>query len=205
MAARQPPAAPDLDNDLDDEGDDDLRPIGNAPAEAGASRRDDRRAHASRVDELAEEHATHPDDEYQPWVRPSSLDAPPPRPGMVQRWVRVQLKGADDPRNRTRRLREGWKPRALDSIPEDWVGFGMNQGDVKGAFVVDDLMLCEMPERIAIQRRKHYARMTAQQMEAVEADLESAQVGGHRILRSHKTTVTHPARVVGRKVEAADD
>lgn len=66
-------------------------------------------------------------------------------------------------------------------------------------------MLCEMPESIYNERKAHYQAQTALQMTAVEADLEQAQVGGHRILRNHTTAVTHPARVIGRKVDAAVD
>ena len=44
--------------------------------------------HDSRVDELSEERATHPT-APMPWVRPSSLEAPPPRDGMTQRWIRI--------------------------------------------------------------------------------------------------------------------
>lgn len=54
------------------------------------------RAHASRVDEATEEHATHQMAD-QPWVRPSNLDAPPARKGYVQRWIRATFRGADDP------------------------------------------------------------------------------------------------------------
>ena len=38
-------------------------------------------------------------EEAKPWVRPTSLDAPPPRPGFVQRWIRVGMNGKDDPTN----------------------------------------------------------------------------------------------------------
>jgi hypothetical protein len=201
--ARQPQVPQDLSDEDEDQG---LQFIGkdSAPADAGASRRDDRRAHDTRVDEVSEERATHQSRKVQ-WQRPSSLDAPPARPGYKQRWIRVSFRGADDPRNRNRRLREGWNPRPLESISADWQGIGANAGSVTGAFVVDDLMLCEMPESIYNERKAHYQAQTALQMTAVEADLEQAQVGGHRILRNHTTAVTHPARVIGRKVDAAVD
>jgi hypothetical protein len=200
--ARQPQVPEELSDEAEDAG---LRFIGkDAPAEAGASRRDDRRAHDTRVDEVSEERATHQRREAK-WQRPTSLDAPPARPGYKQRWVRVSFRGADDPRNRNRRLREGWNPRPLESISAEWQGIASTAGPVTGAFVVDDLMLCEMPEDIYNERKAHYEKLTSLQMTAVEADLDKAQTGGHRILRNHTTAVSHPARVIGRKVDAAVD
>lgn len=81
-------------------------------------------------------------------------------------------------------------------------------GDAKpksGAFVVDDLMLCEMPESKYKQRAAYYQGLAARQMEAVETELEASQVPGHRIVRQHTSRVSMPARTIGRKVEAASD
>lgn len=81
-------------------------------------------------------------------------------------------------------------------------------GDAKpksGAFVVDDLMLCEMPEFKYKQRAAYYQGLAARQMEAVETELEASQVPGHRIVRQHTSRVSMPARTIGRKVEAASD
>lgn len=171
----------------------------------------DTRGHDSRVDELSEERATHPDEDGfdEPWVRPSSLEAPPARDGMVQRWVRISVRGADDPRNVSMRQREGWSPRHIDSIPEEFRlmsgGLGVAPDASMGRFIVDDLLLCEMPERKFAQRKRYYSQMTQRQMEAVEHDLENAQVAGHPIVKTHKSNVSYPSRVVGRRVEAAAD
>ena len=42
------------------------------------------------------------DEESRPqtnWSPPSLLDAPPPRPGFVQRWVSTSIQGRDTPDN----------------------------------------------------------------------------------------------------------
>ncbi len=163
------------------------------------------RGHDSRVDELSEERATHQDQPLGPWVRPSSLDAPEPRPGMVQRWVRISMRGVDDPRNVNLRMREGWKPRPVETVPEEFRVLAERVEHQTGRLIVDDLMLCEMPEGIYAQRKAYYEQLTRDQMAAVEHDLEDTEVPGHRITKTHTSTVSHPPKVIGRRVEAAAD
>jgi hypothetical protein len=166
----------------------------------------DEREHATRVDAVADERATRRERTQRPWIRPSSLNAPPPRPGMVQRWIRVSIRGADDPRNVTMRSREGWSPRPMDSIPADFQMLATRADAKGGHFVVDDLMLCEMPRETYEQRAAYYEDLTRKQMQAVEVDLEKAQAGQQvPIIRRHTTSVSHPPRSIGRRVEAADD
>lgn len=165
------------------------------------------REHPSRVDELGEERATHQERET-PWVRPSSLEAPEPRPGMVQRWIRITVRGEDDPRNINMRTREGWRPRPIETIPADMKDFSSAQDATMGRFVVDDLLLCEMPAERYAQRKAYYRSLNEQQMEAVEYDLEQAQQGQQtRIVRTHNTQVSVPknVRTTGRRVEPASD
>lgn len=162
--------------------------------------------HDSRVDELSDEHATHQERPLAPWIRPSSLTAPEPRPGMVQRWIRISTRGVDDPRNINMSTREGWTPRPADTVPSDFVMMtGAPAEQHAGRFVVDDLLLCEMPKEIYGQRKAYYEDQTAQQMIAVEQELEDAQVPGHGITKTHSSSVSHPSRVVGRRAEPADD
>lgn len=169
------------------------------------SRENRSREHDSRVDELSEDRATHLERPEEPWQRPSSLAAPEPRPGMVQRWIRHSVRGVDDPRNVTMKMREGWTPRPIDTIPEEFTFIASRADAQAGQFVVDDLMLCEMPLKKFKQRSEYYRRQTERQMEAVTHDLERTQVAGHPIQREHTSKVSHPPRVIGRRVEAADD
>lgn len=159
--------------------------------------------HESRVDEMSEYDATH-QQEAAPWVRPSSLDAPPARKGMTQRWVRKSLFGADDPKNLNRSWREGWRPRPADTLPEDWRVYATFAEKNEGMIVVDDLILMEIDSDILVQRKRETERQTQLQIRSVEHDLESAQVAGHPIVKEHKTSVTHPSLRV-RPVGVADD
>lgn len=164
------------------------------------------REHDGRVDDLSEERATHQESEA-PWMRPSSLHAPDPRDGMKQRWIRISVRGVDDPRNVNLRMREGWTPRPVESIPSEFQMMGVQETQTQGRLIVDDLMLCEMPEERWKARAAYYQKLTQDQMVAVENDLQDVQVAGHRITKTHTSTVSHPARprVQGRQVEAAED
>jgi hypothetical protein len=147
--------------------------------------------HESRVDEMSEYDATH-QQEAASWVRPSSLDAPPARDGMTQRWVRKSLRGADDPKNLNRSWREGWRPRDPSTLSEDWRIYASFADKDNGMIVVDDLVLMEIDSRVLEKRKAAIRATTDAQLRSVEHDLESTQIAGHPIVKEHKTSVTHP-------------
>ena len=159
--------------------------------------------HESRVDETSEYDATHQQSEA-PWVRPSSLDAPPAQDGMTQRWVRKSIRGADDPKNLNRAWREGWRPRSPDTLSEEWRVYAVFANSTEGMIVVDDLILMEIDSRVLTKRKSAIEQQTASQMYGVEHDLESAQIAGHPIIKEHQTSVSHPSQRV-QPVGVADD
>jgi hypothetical protein len=159
--------------------------------------------HESRVDEMSENNATH-QPEAAPWIRPSSLDAPEPRSGMTQRWVRRSLFGVDDPKNLNRSWREGWRPRDPSSLGEEWRIFATFADKNEGMIVVDDLILMEIDSGIIATRKLAIETQTAQQMLSVEHDLESAQIAGHPISSDSRSSVSYPGRAV-RPLKVADD
>jgi hypothetical protein len=61
-----------------------------------------------------------PREEELEWKRPSTLEAPPPRPGYVQRWIRTSIGASNDPQNVSKRFREGWRPRPADTVPRGY-------------------------------------------------------------------------------------
>ena len=71
------------------------------------------RASETRNDVRVEQ--ARPDTAWQP---PSLLDAPNPRPGMVQRWIATSIQGKDTPDNVYKRMRAGWNPRAADTVKD---------------------------------------------------------------------------------------
>ena len=156
--------------------------------------------HESRVDEMSEYDATH-QAEPAAWIRPSSLDAPPPQEGMTQRWVRKSLRGVDDPKNLNRTWREGWRPRDPSTLGEEWRIYANFANKSEGMIVVDDLILMEIDSGVLSRRKAAIEKATDLQMRSVEHDLESAQIAGHPIVKDHKTSVTHPPKAV----QVADD
>lgn len=129
---------------------------------------------------------------------PSNLEAPEPRAGMVQRWIRIDLRGdGRDAMNYSRAMREGWRPRALTEIPETFHPPVKANGAFTDALVVHDLVLCERPkdrDKQAEARRR--ARVKAQTTAVNNNVLREVPVGIRQIERS--TTATRgrmPSRV----------
>ncbi len=124
----------------------------------------------------------HSDDAPMIWAPPAQMDAPAPRPGMRQRWVRMSLAGKPDAQNQAMQGRSGWRPRALESVPADERGRYPTTRDARsgGVFMVNgDCILCEMPEAIFRQMQDHYRKKARAQVDALgEPVLEAARVKG---------------------------
>jgi len=111
-------------------------------------------------------------EEDKPWVRPTSLDAPPARKGFAQRWIRVGMAGKDDPTNTARKFREGWKPRPASSIPASYHSPTIGHGKWAGCIGVEGMLLCEMPEAMRDKRNAHYRAKTDNTTRAIATDLQ---------------------------------
>jgi len=108
------------------------------------------------------------EDKTLEWKPANTLDAPPPRPGKVQRWVRFQIGDKDDPRNWSRAQREGWSPRPVDTISSEFGAPTMNHAQFGTVVQVGDVILCEMDERLYKSRKKFFANKAKRQREAME-------------------------------------
>ncbi len=124
------------------------------------------------------------------WSRPSELDAPKPRAGFTQRWVRVKLGTEEDARNSMRKFREGWLPRQLDTVPDGYSPPTFAHSRLGNVIGVEDLILCEMPIKKAMQRNAFYRAKRDRMIEGIENDLRNVARGGPRIARTAKTQVT---------------
>lgn len=109
-----------------------------------------------------------------PWANPASLEAPPARPGMVQRWIRVSSRGKNEPTNLSRKLREGWQPRRADSIPGNFHMPVISGGNFSGAIGVDGMVLMEMPKARNDQRNRHYEKRKERLTESINMQLAEA-------------------------------
>jgi hypothetical protein len=111
-------------------------------------------------------------EEDKPWVRPTSLDAPPARPGFTQRWIRVGMQGKDDPTNTSRKFREGWKPRPASSVPASYHSPTIGHGKWAGCIGVEGMLLCEMPNGLRDKRNAHYREKTDSTTRAIAGELQ---------------------------------
>ncbi len=130
------------------------------------------------------------------WRPANTLDAPPPRPGMVQRWIRFTLSNEDDPKNWTRKTREGWTPRTLETVPDGYTPPTLQHGKHGTLIGVGDLILCEMPRELHQSRKKYFRDKWERQLAAIERRplAEAESKGGPRIRRVSKKDVSFGRR-----------
>ncbi len=157
------------------------------------------------IDELYD---TEGDNEILEWRRHSDLDAPPSRDGYVNRFIRIRLGTVRDTARLRNAIREGWRPVKASTAADDTLPtIHLDQyGDVIG---VEDLILCEMPDRTFRQRQLFYkkklARMNAaidRQLRKVSAD-NTGSSGFGNIQQSRHSSVSVPQR--RQNVAVADD
>lgn len=111
----------------------------------------------------------------------NSLDAPPPRAGMEQRWIRVLVNDKTDVRNWSKQSRYKWQPRQLDTVPESFNPPSQQIGKLGEVIVVGDLMLCERDARIGRSRRQYMQNQHTLQMKATKRHVKKAERAGHKI------------------------
>ena len=106
----------------------------------------------------------------QPWRPPSLLDAPPPPEGFVHRWIRAEVRGFDDRKTLSARIREGWELVRKDEYP-DFEAPTIDSGRYEGVFGVGGLLLARIPTEIVEERKDYFMQMNADAMQAVDNDL----------------------------------
>ena len=150
------------------------------------------RVHQENTDrDMDDLYTTEGDNEILEWRRHSDLEAPPPRAGYVNRFIRIRLGTVRDTARLRNALREGWRPVKASSVSDRSLPtISLDQfGEVIG---VEDLILCEMPERTHQQRQKFYRNKGVSQEDAS---------GFGPIVPTRRTTVTRRPP----NVEVADD
>ncbi len=135
--------------------------------------------------------------EDRPWVLGQSLEAPPPRAGMRQRWIRVSTRGVDDPTNVARKMREGWKPRPVESVPANFHLPTISNGEWAGCIGIEGSVLMEMPEKMAKKREAFYKQKTETITTGIETDLQSQSNSMMPITQERKSSVGRMVKVAG--------
>lgn len=144
-----------------------------------------------------------PDQQPEDWKEPNALDAPPARPGMTQRWIRISLVGKIDGKNQSNQGQMGWRPRGLNTVPEGERGRYPTIRDKRtgGEFMVSgDLILCEMSLQRFEQIRAHYRAKAQRQQNALRDNIARAAIPGSEAHGVHAPEVVErSSRVSTRK------
>lgn len=122
----------------------------------------------------------------RPWAPPSTLDAPPAPEGFKHRWIRAEVRGFDDRKNISARLREGYELVRKDEYP-DFEAPVIDSGKYEGVFGVGGLLLARIPVETARQRNAYYADRNTDQLRAVDNDM--LRENAHQSM-----TITNPDR-----------
>ena len=139
------------------------------------------------------------------WRRPSNLDAPEPRPGYRQRWVRAEFRSEADNLNWQAKVREGWRPRDPQTVPEYEAFFGQGSHMDKAVIRVGGLILMEIPEQQLRAKRRALDEQTARQEASVAQETDKISRDGRMqgappIVRDERVNVT-----TGRRPETMAD
>ena len=112
------------------------------------------------------------------WTLPSSLDAPQPPNGFSHRLIRTNVQGFEDTSNVTKKLREGWefvKAEEIKNDPDIHKYPVIKDGNYSGCIGIGGLVLARIPNEILKQRSEYFARLTSDQIRAVDNDLMKEQ------------------------------
>jgi hypothetical protein len=129
------------------------------------------------------------------WKRPSNLDAPDPRPGYVQRWIRYRAGNVEDTDNIEKMMDQGWRPRDKSTSKAGHELTARTQGQYGKYYVKRGLMLMEMPVKTMQQRNAFYRNKLLTMTKSVERDLLKENNRVMPVLQpENKTRVTSKAR-----------
>jgi hypothetical protein len=115
----------------------------------------------------------------KPWTPPSSLDAPPAPKGFVHRWIRTEFMGQEDTGNVSKKLREGWEFVRAEEIKNNLGDHDypvIRRGQYQGLIGVGGLVLARIPEEIVEQRKQYFQNITADQVKAVDNDIQRPEM-----------------------------
>ncbi len=139
------------------------------------------------------------------WRRPSILDAPAPRAGFVQRWVRYKSGSAEDTDNLDNMLEQGWRPVRRATAARGHSLTADSKGKYGQYIVKRGLMLMELPEKLAKERAKHYRNKRHRMTEAIDRDLFKLNNRVMPLLKPERSTQVAKAARRGRLEDAVDE
>jgi hypothetical protein len=106
----------------------------------------------------------------KPWAPPSMLEAPPAPEGYKHRWIRAEVRGYDDRKNISARLREGYELVRADEYP-DFEAPVIDSGKFEGVFGVGGLVLARIPLETVEERTAYFQGKSQDLLDAVDHDM----------------------------------
>jgi hypothetical protein len=123
------------------------------------------------------------------WHRPETLPEPDKQPGYAYRWIRVTTNGQAEAKNISAKFREGWEPVRLEEQPKFKLLSDPNSR-FKDNIEVAGLLLCKMPEEFVGQRTAHYAKVTRDNMDAVDNNFMRASDSRMPLFQEKKSSTS---------------
>ena len=109
------------------------------------------------------------EDRVQEWRPGSALEAPEAPIGYKHRWIRESVMEFDDKTNVHKKRQEGWELVRAEEYP-DYYGPVVDEGRNAGIIGVGGLVLARIPNELAESRKRHFERVSQNQMDAVDRD-----------------------------------
>jgi|TARA_A100001391_G_scaffold204693_1_gene201320 hypothetical protein len=106
----------------------------------------------------------------KPWAPPSMLEAPPAPEGFKHRWIRAEVRGFNDQKNISARMREGYELVRKDEYP-DFESPVVESGKYEGVFGVGGLLLARIPIETVQEREEYFAKRNSDLQQAVDYDM----------------------------------
>lgn len=131
------------------------------------------------------------------YEEPNALEIPKPvqnrfeSEGMSLRWIRINLKDADDYQNVGKKLAEGWTFVLPEEVPEMATSSIVQEtGRYTGTVCRGDLALAKMPAGKYQARSRYFQDKSQQLMNAVNSQLENSSDSRMPISNNSKSSVT---------------
>jgi hypothetical protein len=165
---------------------------------------EDDRNRATRAQTSREAEVIHEPSGNDDWVPKMMTNAPDPRPGYVQRWVRTSILGTEDVSNFMKKKNEGWSPRSADTIPNGFFAPTIDHARYGNVISNGDMILMERPTQVNERQKAFIDTLTSNQTSGIEKYLSQAMPGGNGFSAGQVEKFDRQV-TTGRRPKIADD
>lgn len=140
------------------------------------------------------------------WEEKGNLDTTqiPPRPGMVQWWVRTRVGTDDDVQNLARMMNQGWRPRPAETIPKGVYFNTVRMRDFGDVIGFRGQVLMERPKELHEKQARYYRQQARNMKRSIDEHMMQVHepgkgMGAPTVHRQSRTVVGN-----GRRPRAVD-